>query len=123
MVLMVTCQGLLTPRHFTLQPLDHAIVLRFANRQEDRFDPDVQTQPYKGAKDSWHFGGASEGRVVVYLQPIRYPQRLPGGQRVHPHRRADLVAAQGLRERLCLQICTVDNKDLGTTRQVARSNP
>src|SRR5262245_48332277 len=33
-----------------MQSLDHTVALGFADGQEDRFDPDVQTQAHKGAK-------------------------------------------------------------------------
>src|SRR5262249_3237276 len=43
----------LTPQ--PMQPLDDTVALGFADRQEDRFDADVQTQAHKGAKHSRHF--------------------------------------------------------------------
>src|SRR6266540_1139785 len=104
-----------------MQPLDDTVALGFADRQEDWFDADVQTQTHKGTKHPWHLVATVEGCVVVQLQSRGQSQPLPGRERVRAHGGTTLVGVQSLIERTCLHIHSVKDEQLGTACQVARS--
>ena len=68
-----------------VQFFDFAIALGLGNRQEDKFDAQIQTQPNELPEDARRFVAAAESGIVVELQKLRDSQGFPGVYGVHPN--------------------------------------
>src|SRR2546422_7349873 len=66
----------------TIGSFNQSIPLRLVRREEDRLNPDIQTQADEPTKEAWRFVTAAESRVVVHLQSIGQAQLTPCFKRV-----------------------------------------
>jgi hypothetical protein len=101
----------------TVQLFDFAIAFGFGDRQEDKFDTQIQTQPNKLAEDARRFVTATrtgppwpeardmgKSSVVVELQKPRDSQGFPSLKTVPNHSLAAFVGSDRLRAGSRMQI-------------------
>src|SRR5262245_63086796 len=104
----------------TIGSFEQSIPLCLVGREEDRLNPDTQTQADEPTKDARRFVTAAKSRVVVHLQSIGQAQLTPCFKRVALDAVQTLIGANRLMQRASLQIERVKGKDLATASEELR---
>src|SRR3972149_2712344 len=104
---------------YPMQPFHIAVAFRFAHRNEDGFDANVQTQTYDLSKMMWHSATAIKRGIVVHLQTLRNPPCFPDFFEVGGHALLRLVRKNRLDASARFQID--DMKDIHFRAPVQKS--
>src|SRR5215467_2631054 len=104
----------------TISSFNQPIPLRLVGREEDRLNPEIQTQADEPPKDARRFVTAAKSRVVVHLQSIGQAQSTPCTKRVALDTLQTLIDADCLMQRPSLQVERVKGKDLATASEELR---
>lgn len=102
----------------SVDPFNRRVAFGFGGRNEEQFNPKVQTAAHETPENTGLFAQSSERCVVVYLPEVGYSQLRQAVQQMSTRGLRGLVGRDGLVKRVSLMVKGVKDKDLLTAFQV-----